>query len=242
MGCSHTIIPASEGHLFACPGSRIGSRVRWIRAKMTSWWCKIPSDHPDGVSAASPARRSSSRSGRSTRPLLNSVGPSCRQLLEAGERPDQGAAELAAVIASLAVGRYDDAAYGAHRPRCNMANSRLAVRVVVVRSAGALRGRRTPGRATAPDPCWSYARLTLAGSVRSRVTDGADETVSRCRPLYATASSEISERQRVRKSRRCSASETWPSPRRGTRKYCRSSSNAAQNRDADSKLPNPSIG
>ena len=32
MGCSHTIIPASEGHLFACPGSRIGSRVRWIRA------------------------------------------------------------------------------------------------------------------------------------------------------------------------------------------------------------------
>ena len=27
MGCSHTIIPASEGHLFACPGSRIGSRV-----------------------------------------------------------------------------------------------------------------------------------------------------------------------------------------------------------------------
>ena len=31
MGCSHTIIPASEGHLFACPGSRIGSRVRWIR-------------------------------------------------------------------------------------------------------------------------------------------------------------------------------------------------------------------
>ena len=35
MGCSHTIIPASEGHLFACPGSRIGSRVRWIRAKTT---------------------------------------------------------------------------------------------------------------------------------------------------------------------------------------------------------------
>ena len=35
MGCSHTIIPASEGHLFACPGSRIGSRVRWIRAKVT---------------------------------------------------------------------------------------------------------------------------------------------------------------------------------------------------------------
>ena len=33
MGCSHTITPASEGHLFACPGSRIGSRVRWIRAK-----------------------------------------------------------------------------------------------------------------------------------------------------------------------------------------------------------------
>ena len=33
MGCSHTIIPASEGHLFACPGSRIGSRVRWIRDK-----------------------------------------------------------------------------------------------------------------------------------------------------------------------------------------------------------------
>ena len=33
MGCSHTIIPASEGHLFACPGSRIGSRVRWIRGK-----------------------------------------------------------------------------------------------------------------------------------------------------------------------------------------------------------------
>ena len=35
MGCSHTIIPASEGHLFACPGSRIGSRVRWIRAYFT---------------------------------------------------------------------------------------------------------------------------------------------------------------------------------------------------------------
>ena len=34
MGCSHTIIPASEGHLFACPGSRIGSRVRWIRGKL----------------------------------------------------------------------------------------------------------------------------------------------------------------------------------------------------------------
>ena len=33
MGCSHTIIPASEAHLFACPGSRIGSRVRWIRGK-----------------------------------------------------------------------------------------------------------------------------------------------------------------------------------------------------------------
>ena len=62
-------------------------------------------------------------------------------------------------------------------------------------------------------------------------------------PTYAAArASAISERQRVRKSRRCSASETWPSPRRRTRKYCRSSSNAVQNRDADSKLPKPSIG
>jgi hypothetical protein len=47
-------------------------------------------------------------------------------------------------------------------------------------------------------------------------------------PPYAAASSEISERQRVRKSRRCSAGETRASPRRRTRKYCRSSSNAAQ--------------
>ena len=80
------------------------------------------------------------------------------------------------------------------------------------------------------------------GSVRFQVTDGADETASRCRPRYAAASSTISERQRARKSRRCSARETWLSPRWRARKYCRSSSNAAQKRDADSKLPKPSMG
>ena len=39
MDCSHTIIPASEGHLFACPGSRIGSRVRWIRLSRSAAGC-----------------------------------------------------------------------------------------------------------------------------------------------------------------------------------------------------------
>ena len=46
------------------------------------------------------------------------------------------------------------------------------------------------------------------GSVRYQTTDEADATASRRRRPYATASSEISERQRVRKSRRCSASDT----------------------------------
>ncbi len=46
---------------------------------------------------------------------------------------------------------------------------------------------------------------SYAGSVRSQ---GADAAVSRCRPPCAAANSEISERQRARKSRRCSASET----------------------------------
>ena len=60
--------------------------------------------------------------------------------------------------------------------------------------------------------------------------------------VYAAASSVISERQRVRKSRRCSVGATWAPPRRRTRKYCRTSSNALQKRDADSKLPKPCIG
>ena len=58
----------------------------------------------------------------------------------------------------------------------------------------------------------------------------------------AAASSEISARRRMTNSRRCSVSATWPSPRGRTRKCCRSSSSVAQNREADSKLPKPSIG
>ena len=47
MGCSHTIIPASEGHLFACPGSRIGSRVRWIRVYAhAAIVCELASGEP----------------------------------------------------------------------------------------------------------------------------------------------------------------------------------------------------
>ena len=59
---------------------------------------------------------------------------------------------------------------------------------------------------------------------------------------YAAAISAGSARQRVVKSRRCSARGIEsPRPRR-QRKYCRNSSNAEQKRAADAKLPKPRIG
>ena len=65
---------------------------------------------------------------------------------------------------------------------------------------------RSSGRPDGSGPQWS--RASRRGSVRYQTTGGADETASRRCRRYATASSEISERQRVVKSRRCSASET----------------------------------
>jgi ribonuclease BN (tRNA processing enzyme) len=83
---------------------------------------------------------------------------------------------------------------------------------------------------------------SLAGSVKTEGVNGTEIAASSCHLPQAAAISEISERQRVRKSRRCSASGTWGSPRRRPLKYCCISSNAAQNRDADSKFPKPRIG
>ncbi len=82
----------------------------------------------------------------------------------------------------------------------------------------------------------------LFGSVKTEGVNGTEIAASSCHLPQAAATSEISERQRVRKSRRCSASGTWGSPRRRPLKYCCVSSNAAQNRDADSKFPKPRIG
>ena len=82
---------------------------------------------------------------------------------------------------------------------------------------------------------------THQGSVKFQTTRDSATSCSPEPSAYAAAISAISERQRVVKSRRCSASGTWLSPLRGTRRYCRSSSNAEQNRAADSKFPNPSI-
>ena len=80
------------------------------------------------------------------------------------------------------------------------------------------------------------------GSVRSQGADSIGETAPTRYLRYAATISEISERQRVRKSRRCAVSGTWGSPRPRTLKYCYSSSKAEQNRDADSKFPKPRIG
>ena len=111
--------------------------------------------------------------------------------------------------------------------RCRHPRAGRAAARAAPRRAG--RGRRDAGDA--------------GGSVRIRGTadpmrgNGAVQAV-----VYAATASSISECQRTRKSRRCSGSATWSPPRRRTRRYCRSSSNAVQNRDADSKLPKPSIG
>ena len=64
------------------------------------------------------------------------------------------------------------------------------------------------GRFAVVDSSIDQVAANHPGSARTQVTDGADEGVSSCRPPYATASSEISECQRARKSRRCSANET----------------------------------
>ena len=82
----------------------------------------------------------------------------------------------------------------------------------------------------------------VTGSVRSQGASTLRRHKATSLVVYAAASSLISECQRVRKSRRCSVNATWAPPRRRTRKYCRSSSNALQKRDADSKLPKPCIG
>ena len=82
----------------------------------------------------------------------------------------------------------------------------------------------------------------VEGSVRSQGASTLRRHKATSLVVYAAASSLISECQRVRKSRRCSVNATWAPPRRRTRKYCRSSSNALQKRDADSKLPKPCIG
>ena len=89
----------------------------------------------------------------------------------------------------------------------------------------------------------AFRKLTRPeGSVRSQGASTLRRHKATSLVVYAAASSLISECQRVRKSRRCSVNATWAPPRRRTRKYCRSSSNALQKRDADSKLPKPCIG
>jgi hypothetical protein len=91
----------------------------------------------------------------------------------------------------------------------------------------------------------NVAEVKQYGSVRSWTAQHEDDVgAPTCRgcPIYTAAASAISERQRAMKSCRCSASETLAAFRLRTRKYCRNSSNAVQNRDADSKLPKPSIG
>ena len=86
-----------------------------------------------------------------------------------------------------------------------------------------------------------YGYVSATGSVRSQGASTLRRHKATSLVVYAAASSLISECQRVRKSRRCSVNATWAPPRRRTRKYCRSSSNALQKRDADSKLPKPCI-
>ena len=80
------------------------------------------------------------------------------------------------------------------------------------------------------------------GSVRSQTTNSAGQSVPHDRLVDTAAISAISDRQRVRKSCRLSTRGTVPPGRWRTRKYCRSASNAVQNRAADAKLPKPSMG
>ena len=96
--------------------------------------------------------------------------------------------------------------------------------------------------AAAVRPVIGSCQIREEGAVESQGAHGTDEAGCYARLRYAAAISAISELQRVRKSRRWSASKTGPSPLRRTPKYCRSSSNAARSRDADAKLPEPSIG
>ena len=113
-----------------------------------------------------------------------------------------------------------------------------------VTDAIALAGGPTVDADTAPlnlAGAWS-TRTACAGSVKFQTTRDNGRGCSPDLPAYAAARSAISDRQRVVKSRRCSASGTCCSPLRRTRRYCRSSSNAEQNLAADSKFPNPSIG
>ena len=98
-------------------------------------------------------------------------------------------------------------------------------------------------RSEEPPVYWFKANYSrVDGSVRSQGASTLRRHKATSLVVYAAASSLISECQRVRKSRRCSVNATWAPPRRRTRKYCRSSSNALQKRDADSKLPKPCIG
>ena len=90
------------------------------------------------------------------------------------------------------------------------------------------------------------ARQLLAvipdGSVRFQGADGEGRGAPNGLTAYAAAISLTRACQRATNSRRCSGSGTWAPPRQRIRKSCRSSSNAAQNRAADSKRPKPSIG
>ena len=82
MGCSHTIIPASEGHLFACPGSRIGSRVRWIRLSVVSVSRRSGiSRTPRTVTSAGPRceRRFAPAAPTATWDMRPSGGPRCKR-------------------------------------------------------------------------------------------------------------------------------------------------------------------
>ena len=80
------------------------------------------------------------------------------------------------------------------------------------------------------------------GSVKTQGSKNAKQSILGGPLAYAATISSISARQRVVKSRRCSASGIESPRLRRQRKYCRSSSNAEQNRDADTKLPKPRIG
>ena len=92
-----------------------------------------------------------------------------------------------------------------------------------------------PERALTPGPL-------RPGSVRFQGADGEGRGAPNGLTAYAAAISLTRACQRATNSRRYSGSGTWAPPRQRIRKYCRSSSNAAQNRAADSKRPKPSIG